>query len=61
MKTEKLPLESKKNLQNFAQDLYQDIESILTKEETEEIKDNIESGFVNSKDIDWEHLEDLEL
>ena len=57
----KLPLGSQRILRNFAQDLYQDPDSILTKEETKEIKENIESGFINSKAIDWDHFEDLEI
>ena len=52
----KLPLGSQRILRNFAQDLYQDPDSILTKEETREIKENIESGFINSKEIDLDHF-----
>ena len=56
----KLLLGSQRILRNFAQDLYQDPDSILTKEEIKEIKENIESGFISSKEIDWDHFEDLE-
>ena len=56
----KFLLRSQHILRNFTHDLYQDNESILTKEETKEIKKNVKSGFVDSKDIDWEHIENLD-